>query len=81
MEVISHCTRKFLARDLISKLLVVDPQQRLTVDEALRHPWISNQRGLLDRLYEKVCLNHLYMPMTQQLLFSIINSWGHPLLI
>lgn len=30
-------------RDLISKLLVVDPTKRLTVKEALRHPWIVEE--------------------------------------
>lgn len=28
------------ARDLLSKMLVIDPQERITVDEALRHPYI-----------------------------------------
>lgn len=31
----------FLAIDLIKKLLTVDPKKRITVDEALQHPWIS----------------------------------------
>lgn len=30
------------AKDFISKLLVKDPRQRLTVDEALAHPWIES---------------------------------------
>lgn len=36
------------AKDLISKLLVVDPAQRLTVDQALAHPWLqtSDERVL-----------------------------------
>jgi calcium/calmodulin-dependent protein kinase I len=29
-----------LAKDLISKLLVTDPDQRLTADEILEHPWM-----------------------------------------
>lgn len=29
------------ARDLISKCLVVDPSQRISIREFLQHPWIS----------------------------------------
>lgn len=29
------------ARDLLSRMLVIDPKERITVDEALRHPYIS----------------------------------------
>lgn len=29
------------AKDLISRLLLLDPSKRLTADEALRHPWLS----------------------------------------
>ena len=28
-------------RDLVRGLLTVDPDSRLTVDEALQHPWIA----------------------------------------
>lgn len=35
------------AKDLISKLLVVDPSQRYTVDQALAHPWLSKPRESL----------------------------------
>jgi serine/threonine protein kinase len=30
------------AIDFISKLLVYDPEKRMTVEEALKHKWISN---------------------------------------
>lgn len=30
------------AKDLISHLVMVDPSQRLTVEQALQHPWIVN---------------------------------------
>ncbi|KAJ3304323.1 hypothetical protein HDV03_002938 [Kappamyces sp. JEL0829] len=33
------------ARDFISHLLVVDPQQRMTVERALNHPWITNSNA------------------------------------
>lgn len=29
------------AKDLITRLLLLDPSKRLTADEALRHPWLS----------------------------------------
>ena len=31
------------AIDLIQKLLQVDPSKRLTIDEAMKHPWISGK--------------------------------------
>jgi serine/threonine protein kinase len=29
--------------DLISKLLTVDPKARLTIDQALQHPWMQSK--------------------------------------
>lgn len=29
------------ARDLLSKMLVIDPAKRISVDEALQHPYIN----------------------------------------
>lgn len=29
------------ARDLLSKMLVIDPDKRISVDDALQHPYIS----------------------------------------
>ena len=36
---ISHIVLQ--ARDLISKMLVIDPQERISVDDALKHPYIN----------------------------------------
>lgn len=33
--------RSTLARDLLSKMLVIDPENRISVDEALMHPYIN----------------------------------------
>src|SRR3989338_1252806 len=33
------------AKDLIVRLLQMDPSRRLTVEQALAHPWISQQIG------------------------------------
>ncbi|KAL2917376.1 hypothetical protein HK105_203040 [Polyrhizophydium stewartii] len=42
------------AKDLISRLLQVDANRRLTVEQALHHPWISNHQEVLARLYGKM---------------------------
>ena len=42
------------AKDLISKLLVVDPAERLTAAAALRHPWfLAGDHTLMERNLEK----------------------------
>lgn len=35
------CSRAFRAKDLVDKLLMVDPKKRLTAKEALKHPWMQ----------------------------------------
>lgn len=30
------------ARDLISKMLIIDPEKRISVDDALRHPYVNS---------------------------------------
>jgi len=34
-----------LASDFVKKLLVVDPDQRMTAPQALEHPWIKNHEN------------------------------------
>lgn len=31
------------AKDLVSRMLEVDPEKRITVEEALQHPWVKVQ--------------------------------------
>lgn len=38
-----------LAKDLIRKLLVLDPKVRLTVDQALAHPWLQESNEILSQ--------------------------------
>jgi len=40
------------AKDLITKLLVLDPQQRLTAAQALEHPWLVDQSAPANDLTE-----------------------------
>ena len=35
------------ARDLVERLLVASPGERLTADDCLSHPWLSGQSGSL----------------------------------
>ncbi|THD21078.1 Peripheral plasma membrane protein CASK [Fasciola hepatica] len=43
------------ARDLVMRLLEPDPERRLTIDEALHHPWISQKaRASKTHLHETV---------------------------
>jgi serine/threonine protein kinase len=35
----------YLAKHFIHKLLVKDPKQRYTAEEALKHPWLNPQKG------------------------------------
>lgn len=30
------------AKDLLTKMLVVDPEERITVREILKHPWLDS---------------------------------------
>ena len=41
------------AMDIICKLLEVNPKKRLTVKEALEHPWIHSRERSLAQLYEQ----------------------------
>lgn len=43
------------ARDLVLRLLELDPEKRLTIEEALRHPWIAQKaRAPKTHLHETV---------------------------
>jgi len=46
-----------MAKDLIRKLLVVDPSKRLTADEILEHPWVVGEmtpRKMLPNVTDKI---------------------------
>lgn len=36
-----HILTASQARDLLSRMLVIDPERRISVDEALMHPYIN----------------------------------------
>ena len=46
--------RIMIAMDLIRRLVVVDPRRRMSVMEALKHPWITSQLADLKALYAQI---------------------------
>ena len=42
----------FLNKDLVRKLLKVNVKERLTVDEALRHPWVRGIAAASEHMEE-----------------------------
>ena len=48
------------AKDLISKLMVVDPEKRISAREALKHPWIKEmKKSKVDYESTKTIINNL----------------------
>ena len=39
------------AKDLIRQMLTVDPEERITVDEALEHPWIRDRERFVPKIH------------------------------
>ena len=42
-----HVPISDMAKDLIKKILVIDPKQRLTLDEVAGHPWLNSNPSFL----------------------------------
>ncbi|KAH9246772.1 hypothetical protein BASA81_015662 [Batrachochytrium salamandrivorans] len=42
------------AKGMVSALLEIDADKRLTVSQALQHPWITSHMDILERLYTKI---------------------------
>jgi len=40
-------------KDLIRKMLIKDPAKRITIDEALKHPWFENYKDYIQGIKKK----------------------------
>ncbi|KAK9131349.1 hypothetical protein Sjap_011836 [Stephania japonica] len=47
------------AKDLVRKMLHIDPKQRLTTFQVLNHPWIKEDGEAPDTPFDNVVLNRL----------------------
>lgn len=57
------------AIDLVKKLLTVDPKKRITVDEALQHPWISNDEKVIEKANQLIAeVNQTMAPPSEPIL-------------
>ena len=45
--------KKIIALDLLKKLLIFDPTKRITVDEALRHPYLKALHCIEDEVIKQ----------------------------
>ena len=48
-----------LARDLVSKLLVIDQEKRLSAEQILSHQWFQGDTVVVDRALEIMGLNDI----------------------
>ncbi|KAG5176968.1 hypothetical protein JKP88DRAFT_270786 [Tribonema minus] len=62
------------AKDLISRMLVVDPQQRITAAQALKHPWIRTPAAVLEKRDLDSTLDQLRYFNARRKFKSAINS-------
>lgn len=61
--------RSSLASDFVKKLLVVDPDVRMTAPQALEHPWIKN--------HEDACSDCIDEAMVPRMKTRKSRSWRH----
>ena len=66
------------ALDLLERMLVFNPKRRLSIDEALRHPYV---RSIRKTEYERNCVSKFhfpeeYAPLSKSLLQTVIFNEG-----
>ncbi|XP_067139715.1 peripheral plasma membrane protein CASK-like isoform X3 [Centruroides vittatus] len=50
---------KEFAKDLVRRMLVLDPFERITVDEILKHPWIKDRDNCASRVHLQITVENL----------------------
>ncbi|KAI8137338.1 kinase-like domain-containing protein [Fennellomyces sp. T-0311] len=51
------------ARDLIRRMLSVDPSKRITMNDILSHPWVTQDNNNIIRRYDSNIPHHLHKPV------------------
>lgn len=74
----SHTELSREARDLISKMLVLDPRKRLTIDQILVHPWIKMYMKEDDLLSSNIVLQNYIISgeATKRLKVQLQEYWN-----
>jgi calcium/calmodulin-dependent serine protein kinase len=71
------------AKDLIRKMLTVDPSERVTVQEALNHPWIKEREKYAPKRHLSETIDELRKYNSRRKLKGIIlaalssNKWSN----
>lgn len=65
------------AKDLVSRMLEVDPEKRITVEEALQHPWVKVQSNFKKCNY---FLSNLFSSNQFFNVFYHVNLYMHELI-
>lgn len=66
--------RSSLASDFVKKLLVVDPDQRMTAPQALEHPWIKNHENACSDCIDEAMVSERRIQGNSEL----SGCWGWP---
>ncbi|KAK3730270.1 hypothetical protein QZH41_016452, partial [Actinostola sp. cb2023] len=62
------------AKDLIDKMLIIDPRRRITASEALKHPWIVNRERIASTVHRQTTIDGLKKFNARRTLRSAIIS-------
>lgn len=68
------------AKDLIAKMLTVDPKQRLTADQALEHPYLKVTRARVAHATECMRCHAMTCHVCfESVLFKLVLPWCLPM--
>ena len=64
------------AKDIISKILVIDPKKRYTINQIKKHPWF-NQIDQRKNMSRGLLLNKFVVPIDDLIVEKMVNDFGY----